>query len=975
MASLGDVFLRLRSDDSQYRKEVVEQGKQAGTKAGDAAGETMSQRIGSQLKKHSTLIATSAGAALGTFVAGAAQDFAKFEQQMNEVRTLLPDITDSAFKDMQNDVKDFSNEFGKLPEDVIPALYQSISAGVEQGNVFDFLEVANQAAVGGVTDLETAVDGLTSATNAWGTENLSAEQAADSMFTAVRLGKTTFGELSDFMFQVGPLAAALGVDFDEVNAAIATLTAQGTPTRVATTQMKQALSDLSREGSKTDKAFKDIAGQSFPAFIEQGGGLEGALILIEEAAAKNGKTMLDLFGSIEGGQAILGLTGENFESFGENLDEFENKTGAATKAFETMDQGVQATANRIAARLKTFAIGIGEYLAPVGPILTAFGSTIGKALGGAFGAGFGFLVTRIPALMAPVLAKITATVTASAFGQTLLNNMGHPSFLNRLRGLGGGWGKALGIGAVAVLGTIIAAELAKLNEVIAANREQQQAITAAQQEMLDEGLSREEAQEQLDNLRSVREGLEGAAGAVYDLSAATEGIAGVGNLMDFLAGGEDVATFNQDRIRALEEYLASDLPETLQGSAKEGGEKVAEAVAEGVEEQEENIAAITEDLIARGILAPLEDGTPAVTQTLDEILEDGARAIEAGERRLTDVFAGLGEDGAIAMRDAIRGKTPIAEAFESFPEEMRTAMADLVPVVKEQMRTARREARHEASLMGVSFREGIKQSKSVVKNAMEDLKWAMLNPIKGVKAVMKIEGALQSKQLRNGLRSGDPFIRAQALRTRAQLVEEWEAMTGEAWDHGKSTSENIGKGIKARRRQARREARKTKNAVTEETAAAAEQQEETGVSIVDNLISGIRSMMENLRNIAGRIGEIISNNTKPGSPTKEGPLSKEGGLEVWGRALAEDFGKGLSSGRWDAASALGLRSFNQRSADLSTAATMRPGDRPGGDTTINLETHGLPMRAKTPQEVAQQLRRAARMGVITPKRPRGVFAE
>jgi hypothetical protein len=39
-----------------------------------------------------------------------------------------------------------------------------------------------------------------------------------------------------------------------------------------------------------------------------------------------------------------------------------------------------------------------------------------------------------------------------------------------------------------------------------------------------------------------------------------------------------------------------------------------------------------------------------------------------------------------------------------------------------------------------------------------------------------------------------------------------------------------------------------------------------------------------------------------------------------------------------------------------------------GDTRIDLEVHGLPMRASTPREVVQQLRRAARFGVVTPHR-------
>ena len=91
-----------------------------------------------------------------------------------------------------------------IPGEVLPALYQAISAGVPSDNVFDFLETANKAAVGGITDLSTSVDGITSVVNAYGSDVISAAEASDLMFTAVKEGKTDFGQLSDSLFQVIP---------------------------------------------------------------------------------------------------------------------------------------------------------------------------------------------------------------------------------------------------------------------------------------------------------------------------------------------------------------------------------------------------------------------------------------------------------------------------------------------------------------------------------------------------------------------------------------------------------------------------------------------------------------------------------------------------------------------------------------------------------------------------------------------------
>ena len=92
------------------------------------------------------------------------------------------------------------------------------------------MRIASEAAIGGVTSLETAVDGITSVVNAYGEEAIGAQEASDLMFTAVKLGKTDFESLSAALFNIVPTAASMGVKFEEIAAAMAVMTAQGVPT-------------------------------------------------------------------------------------------------------------------------------------------------------------------------------------------------------------------------------------------------------------------------------------------------------------------------------------------------------------------------------------------------------------------------------------------------------------------------------------------------------------------------------------------------------------------------------------------------------------------------------------------------------------------------------------------------------------------------------------------------------------------------
>lgn len=318
---VGELFATLGLDKSEYDRGLG-QAKKDGQGAGDFLGKAL--KVGA--------LAAAGGLAAAS---GAAVKFGlDFKSSMSEVRTLLPDISDEAFGKLEQDVLDFSREMGIATDQAVPALYQAISAGVPQENVFEFMEVASQAAVGGVTDLETAVDGITSVVNAYGAETISAQEAADVMFAAVKNGKTDFEQLSASLFNVIPTASSLGVAFEDVTAQIALMTAQGTPTSVATTQIRAAMVEAQKSGTNLDKAIKELTGSSFAALIEQGETMPGVFQMLRQSMPE--QDFKDLFGSVEAMNAALGVTGPNFEKFSGFLDAAEGSAGAVGEAFNTV---------------------------------------------------------------------------------------------------------------------------------------------------------------------------------------------------------------------------------------------------------------------------------------------------------------------------------------------------------------------------------------------------------------------------------------------------------------------------------------------------------------------------------------------------------------------------------------------------------------------------------------------------------------
>ncbi|MCZ9852511.1 phage tail tape measure protein, partial [Brachyspira hyodysenteriae] len=324
-------------------------------------------KIGKSFDKFGSLAAKSLTvpiAAGTTAFALATKKAADFDNGMREVLTLLPKLSNEGFESLKQETLAFSKEIGKVPEEVVPALYQSLSAGVPRENVFEFLKTAGKAAIAGVAELETSVDGLTSVTNAYGTEVLNANRASDIMFQTLKLGKTDFTQLSKSLFNVIPTASALGVKFEDIGAAIAVMTAQGTPTSVATTQIRQALVELNKEGSTTDKTFREIAGKSFKEFIEQGGTLQEALQMLAEKADKSGKDISSMFSSVEAANAALALSGKNASKFKDALDQMNNSAGATAEAFKKIDDGPARQFEKIKAELSSLVVELGNSLLP-----------------------------------------------------------------------------------------------------------------------------------------------------------------------------------------------------------------------------------------------------------------------------------------------------------------------------------------------------------------------------------------------------------------------------------------------------------------------------------------------------------------------------------------------------------------------------------------------------------------------------------
>ena len=176
--------------------------------------------MGAGLKAASKAGAAAIGA-VGVAAAAGVRDVARLDTGVREIATLLGDVNDADLSRIRGEVEALSREFGVGAQQVAAAYYDALSAGIPADAVSGFLGDAGRFAVAGVTDLGSSVDLLTSALNAFGLGAADAGRVSDVLFGAVRAGKTTVDEIARSFFQVGPVAASVGAEVEEVAAWLA----------------------------------------------------------------------------------------------------------------------------------------------------------------------------------------------------------------------------------------------------------------------------------------------------------------------------------------------------------------------------------------------------------------------------------------------------------------------------------------------------------------------------------------------------------------------------------------------------------------------------------------------------------------------------------------------------------------------------------------------------------------------------------
>jgi len=263
------------------------------------------------------------------------------------------------FLDMSTDMSVTTASANELAE----GFYQIQSSGFAGADAMTVLEASAQAGSAGLSTTAVAATALTAALNAYGEGADQASHYADIMFKSVDIGVMSFEELATSLSNVISTAAATGVSFETVGAAMTTMTKQGMSAAEASVSLNQILTSLLKPSTELANALAEIGFESGQAALDALG-LDGVLRALADAGYDSSEGLAGLFNNVRALRGVLSLSADGFKMFTDDMETFKDVNGATAEAFAIQMQSMKAQMDNLKNSATALGIELFDVAAP-----------------------------------------------------------------------------------------------------------------------------------------------------------------------------------------------------------------------------------------------------------------------------------------------------------------------------------------------------------------------------------------------------------------------------------------------------------------------------------------------------------------------------------------------------------------------------------------------------------------------------------
>ena len=316
------------------------------------------KRAGKQMTTNLTMPILAVGGA-------AAKLSMDFDTSMTKITTLVG-IADDEVQKMKKSVLDLSMETGQGPQQLAEGLFFLTSAGLRGANALETLEQVSKASAAGLGNMEDLSRAVAAAQNAYGIETLTASDALDIFGGMVQTGMFKAEELAGVLGENLGLAANLGISFEEVGAFISTYTKVTGSATSATTGLGAVMMSFAKITPKQEKALAKV-GLTTDELRQKLStqGLQKTLIELEQRFGQAGVDMSEFFSKSNALKGVMGVLGEQTQTYDEVLQDLLTTQGFVDQAFDRTAETAGFKMKKAFNSLKVAGTELGDTLAPV----------------------------------------------------------------------------------------------------------------------------------------------------------------------------------------------------------------------------------------------------------------------------------------------------------------------------------------------------------------------------------------------------------------------------------------------------------------------------------------------------------------------------------------------------------------------------------------------------------------------------------
>mgnify|MGYP000001558716 CR=1 FL=1 len=364
-------------------------------------------KVGGQMQSFGGALTTHVTLPLVALGGGAAKLAYDFETAFSRM-VGLANVPAAEIDGLKESVLGLARETAVAPQELAEALYFAASAGLDSAAAMDAVSTAAKASAAGMGTTTEVVGLVASAMASYGADALDAAKATDILTRTVQEGRADPTELAGSLGRILPVAAQLGVEFEEVGGATAFLSNVFGDTGRTVTAMSGFFAKLVAPTKQGREALKEMgtSAEELQSTLKNDGLIAALELLRKHGFADNQQALRALFDDIEGFQGALALLNDNNGQLAGTMSAVADSTGALGEAFG-------AVAGTDAFAIKQSITDVKASLTEVGgALLPLIADVVGPAAHA-----FGALASGIAELPGPVRALVLAFLaTAAAAG-------------------------------------------------------------------------------------------------------------------------------------------------------------------------------------------------------------------------------------------------------------------------------------------------------------------------------------------------------------------------------------------------------------------------------------------------------------------------------------------------------------------------------------------------------------------------------